>query len=106
MHLVKGSPVRCGGQLQIGLWFTTWHWAARPHVPGHGSVHFWLEQAWFNGHSELETHSGLQVGGLPINPGTQEHTACWFISRHWLFGPHGDGEHGFFGISAKNRNVS
>ena len=39
-------------------------------------------------------HSGLHAGGLPMKPGTQEHTACPLISRHWLFGPQGDGLHG------------
>lgn len=75
-HLVKGSPVKPGRQLQIGLWFTTWHTVATPQVPGHGSMHFWLTQALFKEHSELVTHSGLQVGGLPIKPGTHEQTAC------------------------------
>jgi len=94
-HLVKGSPVKPGGQLQIGLWFITWQRAWSPHVPGHGSVHFWLIHAWFWGHSELTTHSGLHVGGLPMYPVRHEHTACPFISRHWLFGPQGDGLHGW-----------
>ena len=62
-------------QLQMGLWFITWQFAFSPQVPGHGSIHFWFTQAWLRGHSELVTHSGRQVGGLPINPGTQEHTA-------------------------------
>lgn len=100
-HLVNGSPVYCGGQLHIGLWLTTWQMAPMPHVPGQGSTHFWLMQAWFRGHSELTTHSGLHVGGLPINPGTHEHTACPFISRHWLLGPQGDGLHGWISTGTK-----
>lgn len=60
-------------------------------------MHFWLTHALFNGHSELVTHSGLHVGGLPKNPGTQEQTACWLISLHWLFGPHGEGTQGLLG---------
>lgn len=95
VHLTNGSPVYLGGQLHIGLWLLTWHWALSPHVPGHGSMHFWLLQAWSLGQSELTVHSGLQDGGLPMYPGTHEHTACWFIVRHWLFGPQGDGLHGF-----------
>lgn len=72
-----------------------------PHVPGQGSPHFWFKQASFWRHSELITHSGRQVGGLPINPSTQEHTAWSFISRHLLFGPHGVGWHGFCGACTK-----
>lgn len=101
VHLIKGSPVCSGGQLQIGLWFTTWHLAAIPQVPGHGSIHFWFTQAWFKGHSELVTHSGLQVGGLPIKPGIHEQTAWLLISRHWLFGPQGDGLQGCFIAGSK-----
>lgn len=42
-------------------------------------------------------HSGLQVGGLPIKPSTQEHTAWPLNSRHLLYEPHGEGLHGFVG---------
>lgn len=63
------------GQVQMGLWLTTWHLAPIPQVPGHGSIHFWFEHAWLKIQSELVVHSGLQVGGLPMYPGTQEHTA-------------------------------
>jgi hypothetical protein len=93
-HLVKGSPVKPGGQLQIGLWFITLQRAWSPHVPGQGFIHLWLLHAWFWGHSELTTHSGLHVGGLPMYPVRHEHTACPLVSRHWLFGPQGDGLHG------------
>lgn len=44
-HCKKGSPVYPGEQLQIGLWFNTWQRAFVPHVPGQGSLHFWLIQA-------------------------------------------------------------
>jgi hypothetical protein len=71
-----------GGQEQIGLWLKTSHFAPIPHVPGQGSMHFWLLHALFKAHSELVTHSGRHVGGEPIYPGTQEHTACPFTSRH------------------------
>lgn len=40
IHLEKGSPIYSGGQLQIGLWFTTWHLALRPQLPRHGLIHF------------------------------------------------------------------
>jgi hypothetical protein len=66
MHLTKGSPEYPAVQLHIGLWLTTWHRALRPHVPGQGSLHFWFIQALSSGHSELTTHSGLQLGGVPI----------------------------------------
>lgn len=72
----------------------TWHLAFNPQDPGQGSIHFWLTHAFVRLHSELITHSGLHVGGLPIKPGTQEHTACPFICLHWLLGPQGDGLHG------------
>lgn len=65
-----------------------------PHVPGQGFIHFWFIHAWLKRHSELVTHSGLQVGGLPINPSTQEHTAWPLISLHLLYGPHGEGLQG------------
>lgn len=64
-HLTNGSPVNLSGQLQTGLWFTTWQIAPIPQVPGQGSIHFWLLHAWMRGHSELCTHSGLQFGGVP-----------------------------------------
>ena len=64
-QLLKGSPVYPGGHWQMGLWLMTWHLALLPQVPGQGSAHFWLMQAvsWLQ--SELTTHSGLQLGGLP-----------------------------------------
>ena len=72
---MNGSPVYPGEHVHIGLWFRTWHFALIPQVPGQGSTHFWLLHASFWGHSELVTHSGLQVGGAPIYPGTQEQMA-------------------------------
>lgn len=90
VHLKNGSPVCFDGQLHIGLWLTTWHIAPIPHVPGQGLIHFWLTHAWVSEHSALDTHSGLHVGGLPINPCIQEQTAWLFTTRHWLLGPQGD----------------
>lgn len=92
---VKGSPVHPEGQTQIGLWLTTLHWASRPQVPGQGSRHFMLTQACDGGHSELETHSGLHSGGTPRWPGWQEQTGAFPTGLHMLFGPHGEGPHGF-----------
>lgn len=74
--------MRGGGHVQMGLWLMTIHWAARPQVPGQGSVQRWLMQASLSAHSELTTHSGRQVGGVLINPGRHEHTAWPFTSRH------------------------
>lgn len=54
-------------------------------------------QALSNEHSELTTHSGRQAGAFPAKPGKHEQTATPLFSRHWLFGPHGDGLHGFIG---------
>jgi hypothetical protein len=46
-HLTNGSPVKRGGQLHIGLWFTTSQRAPTPQVPGQGFLHFWLLHASF-----------------------------------------------------------
>lgn len=104
-HLEKGSPVRPGGQLQIGLWLMTMHWALSPHVPGQGSVQRWLIQASFGAHSELTTHSGRHDGGLPIYPKIHEQTAWPLNSLHWLFGPHGDGLQGCVVTGAKTKFI-
>lgn len=48
-------------------------------------------------HSELTRHSGRQDGGVPWYPGLQEQTARSFMTRQILYGPHGDGVHGFCG---------
>jgi hypothetical protein len=96
-HLAKGSPVKPAAQVHIGLWFTTWQRALKPHVPGHGSWHLWLIQARFCGQSELTTHWGLHVGGEPTQPDWQEHTAWLSTTRHTLLGPHGLGKQGFVG---------
>lgn len=105
MHWTNGSPVKRGGQLQIGLWLTTWHRASIPQVPGQGSWHFCEIQAWFWGHSELPTHSGLHDGGLPKKLGWQEHTAWPLVTLHTLFGPHGDGSQGFCGGNAVGKEI-
>lgn len=91
---MNGSPVRPTGQVQIGLWFTVVHRAADPHVWVHGSPHLLLRHAWFDEHSELTIHSGLQLGGESTKPGWQEHTGLLLISLHMLLGPQGEGVHG------------
>lgn len=62
---LNGSPVKLGGQEQIGVWLTQLHTALIPHEPGHGSRHFSFMHAWLLGQSELIVHSGRQAGGLP-----------------------------------------
>ena len=65
-HCRNGSPVKPGGQAQMGLWLRTVHCARTPQVLGQGSAHFWLTQARSSGHSELTTHSGRHCGGAPM----------------------------------------
>lgn len=105
-QLINGSPVIPERQTQTGLWLMTLQSVLRPQLPGQGSRHFWLVHASFFGQSELITHSGLQVGGAPTNPFMQLHTACILFSRHWLFGPHGDGLQGLLmgGATRKDFN--
>lgn len=100
-HNSNGSPMKPGEQLQIGLWLITWHSAFKPHVPrSHGFWHFcWMQAACWS-HSELVTHSGRQFGGEPIKPNWHEQVGRSPITRQMLFGPHGDGSHGFCGTSA------
>lgn len=51
------------------------------------------------GHSGLTTHSGLQSGGDPWYPGKQEQVAKpWDDIKQRLYGPQGDGSHGFPGL--------
>lgn len=89
---------------QMGLWCLTTQRVFCPHVPGHGLMHFWFKHDLSIGHSVLMTHSGRQLGGLLTYEGKQEQIAWPFCSRHWLFGPHGDGWqgcNGAIGASAK-----
>lgn len=102
----NGSPVYPDLQVQIGLWFTTIHCALSPHVPGHGSMHFWLEQAMFNLQSVLTAHSGRQFGGFPIKPRIQTQTACPLTSLHWLLGPHGEGWHKLIGSVDTEKDIT
>ena len=103
-HLVNGSPVYASLQAQIGLWFFTTHVANVPQDAGHGSTHFWLTHARSSGHSEFRVHSGRHIGGAPVNSGRQEQTPWPFSTRHWLFGPHGEGLHGsLYFISSSTR---
>lgn len=49
-------------------------------------------------------HSGLQAGGLPMTPGWQEQTDTPLLILHKLFGPQGDGWHGFLGGSGSRHH--
>lgn len=80
-----------------GLWFITLQFALCPQTPGHGSTHFLFIHAKFVGHSALVVHSGRHMGGFPMKDGKHEHTAWLLSSLHWLFGPHGEGIHGYIG---------
>lgn len=102
-HRLNGSPVYLGRHTQFGWWLITEHFAFTPHVPGQGSLHVCTKQASFCAHSEFCVHSGRHDGGLPIYPLTHEHTACSLITLHWLFGPQGDGLHGFTFIGSLDK---
>lgn len=59
-------------------------------------------QAKLNGHSLLVTHSGLQLGGIPLKSGKQEHEGDSPITLHAELGPQGEGSHGLTGfVSSK-----
>lgn len=76
----------------------TVHSAFWPHIPGHGSLHFWFIQALSLGQSAFNTHSGLHcLYGSP-----------WYSGRHvqmpfWqrAFEPQGFGIQGSLGLGAK-----
>lgn len=53
----NGSPVKPGGQEQVGIWFMTAQSAPVPHVPGHGSAHLKRMQARPGAQSGLVSHS-------------------------------------------------
>lgn len=92
---------------QTGLWLITLQLEFCPHGSGQGFEHFCCMHALLVAHSEFVTHSGLHPGGEPVYVGRHEQIAWWFISRHWLFGPHGVGMQGFVGsisVSIKKKN--
>lgn len=84
--------------MHVGVWLITLQIAENPHDPGQGSMHFPRMQALFEVHSELIEHSGLQLGGAPINVCKQEHDATPLVFLHCEFGPHGEGTQGSFSI--------
>ena len=82
-------------QVQIGMWFLTWHSALMPQVPGHGSIHLFLLQALLEGQSEWTTHSGRHaMYGSPKYSGIHWHEAADLCLLQTAFDPHGDGLHG------------
>lgn len=91
----NGSPVNWFKHWQAGECFITIHWALIPQDPGQGSLHFSAIHAKLLGHSSFIEHSGLQFGGRPIYCGKHEQAGVDPTIRHWEFGPHGEGEHGF-----------
>lgn len=82
-------------QMQFGVWLTTLHSAFSPQTPGQGSLHLLFIQANVFGHSLLLIHSGLQLGGCPLNSGRHEQLGDSLITLHMAFDPHGDGWQGF-----------
>lgn len=66
-------------------------------------------QASLLGHSLLLAHSGLQLGGVPMNSGEQEQEGALLMTLHSALGPHGEGSHGFCGTTgsgAKSTRVN
>lgn len=104
-HMVNGSPVYNSLQAQIGLWFLIIQVANVPQEVGQGFTHFWLTHARSWGHSEFRTHSGRHMGGVPVYCGKQEQTPWPFTTRHWLFGPQGDGLHGSLNFVSSSMGV-
>lgn len=98
-QLLNGSPVKPSRHVHMGVWFITLHCASTPQEPGQGSMHFSRIQAKLLEHSGFIVHSGLQFGGLPKYPTTQEQEGKPLISWHIEFAPHGDGTQGFILIN-------
>lgn len=94
-QLLNGSPVKPSGHVHMGVWFITPHCAPTPQEPGQGSLHFNVIHARLLEHSGFIVHSGLQFGGLPKYPTTQEQDGRPLISWHIEFAPQGDGTQGF-----------
>lgn len=65
-----------------------------PQEPGQGSLHLWLMQANWVGHSLLTRHSGRQLGGEPTKFGRQLQEGELLETVHWALDPQGEGLHG------------
>lgn len=97
-HLTNGSPWYPSLHVQIGAWDITRQFEFTPQTleSVHGSTQWLFRHALDRSHSELLTHSGRQEGGEPVMDGRQEQIGCPFgPSRHWEFGPQGEGWQGF-----------
>ena len=68
-------------------------------LPGQGSLHFWLIQAWVDGQLVFRTHSGLQpTKGFPMYPSfIQSQTAPPSKTVQIVFDPQGLGLQGSAG---------
>lgn len=99
-QLIKASPVKPCLQEQTGLWFIVLHSEFKPQDCKQGSTQIFCLQDLLWSQSEFRIHSGLQLGGAPINAGKQEHTAKLSKGLHLLFAPHGEGSQGFIWISS------
>ena len=87
------------GQEQTGLWFITVQIASVPQLPGHGSIHFWLTQAWRSGHELLVTQPGLHSDkGFPKKFAMHVQMASVPDAVHLAFIPHGFGVQGRLAI--------
>lgn len=92
-------------QLHNGLWLRTLHVALIPHTfREHGLMHLLFIQALSAGHSELTMHSGRQPVisvGMPNILGRHLQIAVSCTVSHIVFGPHGEGWHGFGFVGSK-----
>lgn len=99
-------PVKPDEHEQLTALLITRHSAFSPQDPGQGSRHLELIQDLVDGQSGFMTHSGLQLGGVPMYDGRQAHSGLLLTLRHWEFGPHGDGTQGSdFGSSGSEKYI-
>uniref|UniRef100_A0A1A9VW36 Uncharacterized protein n=1 Tax=Glossina austeni TaxID=7395 RepID=A0A1A9VW36_GLOAU len=84
-----GVPIKASKQEHTAKLFASRHLLFGPHGDG------WQGLPGFGGHphSELRTHSGLQLGGVPIKSGKQEQAGLPPIIWHFELGPQGEGTH-------------
>ena len=92
------NPVR---QLHVGERLITRHSALKAHDPGQGSTQRLLIQVSLVEQSELRTHSGRQLGAVPIIFDWHPHWALFDTTWQTEFGPQGVGTQGFVGIGFK-----
>lgn len=102
IHCMNGSPLNPFLHVHIATWLIVLHSAFTLQIPGHGSAHFLFIQAKWFGHSLLLTHSGLQLGGVPMKSDKQEQEGDWLFSRQIEFGPQGFGSQALIGVEGGN----